>query len=260
MAAQLISLAAVILATFTTSAASQGTQPSRLAQTPPAITQLQGGWDFLSQDGSRRCRITLRNVEAKGGRALGFPATCRRALPILTRVAAWSVSDDGLIRLNDADGRTLFAFEEDAQAFRLKARGPDGAEYKIDSLGRTRRFVSRTAAAPPPPRVPFDPARAPARETIPGLYGVARYGGQEVCRINLGTQPGSSDDRFLASYPQRCRDQGLAVFDAVAWRYTGGRLHLIARRGHEIILVSTGQGEWRKDPPGGSELFLKRLN
>jgi hypothetical protein len=86
-----------------------------------------------------------------------------------------------------------------------------------------------------------------------------RYGGQEVCRIVLGTNPGAADGRFLASFSTRCRDKGLQVFDAVAWRYTGGKIHLIARRGHEMTLVLTAENEWQKDPPGGSELTLRRL-
>jgi hypothetical protein len=45
----------------------------------------------------------------------------------------------------------------------------------------------------------------------------------------------------------------------VAWRYTGGKIHLIARRGHEMTLVLTAENEWQKDPPGGSELTLRRL-
>jgi hypothetical protein len=234
--------------------AQQTVQP---ASVPPAVTQLSGGWELSSADGKRKCRLTLRPQETQGGRLVGFPGPCRRALPVLGRVQAWTVSADGLIRLVDATGTAVLAFEEDPAPFKLRASA-DGQEFLLDSLGRQRRAVTRPAA-PPPPRVAFDPARAPARDTIPGLYGMMRYGGQEVCRIQLGTQPGASDDRFLTSFPVRCRDQGLRTFDAVAWRYAGGRLFLIARRGHEIALVPTGEGSWTKDPPGGSELQLKRV-
>jgi hypothetical protein len=227
------------------------------AAAPPAVAALAGGWDLTSQNGQRKCRLTLRTNEAKGGRAIGFPPTCRRTLPALARVAAWSVSADGFVALNDADGKPVLAFEDDAAALKLKA-SLDGVDYQMDALGRSRRFVERPLA-PLPPRASFDPARAPPRESIPGLYGVARGDGVEICRINLGTDPGAADGRFLARFPVRCRDRGLQVFDAVAWRYTGGRIHLIARRGHEMSLVNVGAGEWRKDPPGGSELFLKRV-
>ena len=234
-------------------------QPAqRPAQIPPAVVQLAGAWELSAAGGNRKCRLTLRSNETRGGRVLGFPATCRRSLTVLGRVAAWSVSDDGFIRLLDAEGKSVLSFEDDAPALKLKASA-DGVDYQMDSLGRPRRFVTRTAAAPAAPRVPFDPARAPPRESIPGLYGMFRYGGQEVCRISLGTNPGAADGRFLTDYPTRCRDKGLQVFDAVAWRYSGGKVHLIARRGHEMTMVSTGDGEWQKDPPGGSELILRRV-
>jgi hypothetical protein len=176
---------------------------------------------------------------------------------VLGRVAAWSVSEEGFVVLVDAEGRPVLAFEDDAAAFKLKARA-DGVDYQLDSMGRLRRYVAR-AATPPAPRVPFDPARAPARESIPGTYAMLRQGGQEVCRVQLGTDPGAAEGRFLARHPVRCRDKGLQVFDLVAWRYTGGRIHLIARRGHEMSLVSAGEREWRKEPAGSAELSLRKI-
>jgi hypothetical protein len=259
MAPKLIPLALAGALLACPAAAQQARPQGAGAAAPAAVTALQGAWELTSQDGRAKCRITLRAAEAKGGRALGFPATCRRPLPVLARVSAWSVSDDGFIRLNDADGTAVLAFEDEPAALKLKAAGPGGATFLLDPLGKPRRFVARTPAAPPPPRVAFDPARAPQQSSIPGAYGVYRYAGQEVCRITLGTQPGAADNRFLASHPVRCRDKGLQVFDVVAWRYAGGRLMLIARRGHEIALVPTRDGEWQKDPPGGSELILKRM-
>lgn len=221
-----------------------------------AFTALAGPWELIAEGGRRKCRITLRPQEAPGGRALAFPASCRRPIPIVARIAAWTVGPDGLVRLLDARGQVVLAFEEDAEPFRLKASA-DGKDYQLDSLGRMRRFVERT---PPPTqqRAAFNPATAPPLETIPGLYGVLRIGEQEVCRINLTTNPAAGEGRFLASFPTRCRDRGLQVFDAVAWRYSGGRIFLIARRGHEIPLAQDGPNLWRRDLSGGQELWLRR--
>ncbi len=228
------------------------------AESSLAVTQLSGSWEMLVRGGARRCRIILRPTEIKGGHAVGFPVACRRNLPVLARVAAWSVSDDGYVRLGDADGAVLLAFADDEAPFRLQASA-DGVDYQLDSLGRPRRYLARTPAVATA-RVPFDPATAPPRETLPGEYALVRNGGQEVCRITLGTQPGSADGRFLTSFPQRCRDRGLQVFDAVAWRYSGGRIHIIARRGHEMSMIPTGAGQWQKDPPGGSALGLRKIS
>ena len=231
--------------------------PARAAAPSAAVTQLQGAWELSSQGGARKCRLTLRAGETKGGRALGFPGPCRRALPVLNRISAWTVSDDGFVSLLDANGAVVITFADDPAIQKLTGT-VDGAVYEFDSLGRPRRYLVRPPG-PVAPRVAYDPAKAPAKETIPGIYSMIRYGGQEVCRMSLGTQPGSADGRFLASFPARCRDKGLQVFDTVAWRYSGGKIHLIARRGHEMTLVSTSDGTWQKDPPGGSELTIRRI-
>lgn len=221
-----------------------------------AYAALAGGWEMLADGGRRKCRLTLRAVDTPGGKVVGFPFNCRRSLPVLAKVAAWSVGADGLIRLNDARGAVVIAFEEASEPFRLKGRADD-VEYQLDSQGRARRFVE-APARPATPRPAFNPGSAPAFETLPGLYAVLRAGGQEVCRINLGTQPGAQEGRFLASFPMRCRDRGLSVFDAVAWRYSGGRIFLIARRGHEIPLAPDGPGQWRRDQ-AGTELGLRKI-
>jgi hypothetical protein len=240
-----------------TSHAQSTARPATGPSVPPAIAQMNGPWELIGQGGSRKCRLNLRPAETKGGRVVGYPSPCRRALPILAKVASWSVSEDGFIRLNNAAGQPVLAFEDDPAALRLKGRA-DGADYQLDSLGRPRRFVPQVAS-PPPQRMPFDPSRAPQRDTIPGSYEMVRYGGQVVCRIALGLSPGSADGRFLTSFPTRCRDKGLEVFDVVAWRYAGGKIYLIARRGHEMTLIPVNDGQWQKDPPGGAELTLRRV-
>jgi hypothetical protein len=237
-------------------------RPAQPAQAPPQeVTQLAGAWELIAQGGQRKCKLTLRPQAVQGGFAVGIPTTCRRATPIVARVAAWRVAEDGFIRLVDGRGEPVLAFEDDAPAMRLKATASDGQAYQLDSMGRIRRAVLRPATPQPAaPRIAFDPTRAPARETVPGVYSMIRFGGQEVCRIRLGTNPGAADNRFLTDYPTRCRDRGLTVFDVVAWRYAGGRLFLIARRGHEMTLLPTGEGQWEKDPPGGSELTLRKIS
>ncbi len=263
MAARLITrlaaqAALILLAGAAGVTASLAQAPVRATAPSPAVTQLQGAWELSSQGGARKCRLTLRVTETKGGRALGFPGPCRRALPVLNRISAWTVSDDGFVRLMDANGIVVITFADDPAAQTLTGSA-EGTAYQFDSLGRPRRYVARPAG-PVAPRVAYDPAKAPAKETIPGTYSMIRYGGQEACRMSLGTQPGSADGRFLASFPVRCRDKGLQVFDTVAWRYSGGKIHLIARRGHEMTLVPTGEGIWQKDPPGGSELSIRKVN
>ncbi len=240
------------------SPAAQPTQAAAPRPAPPqAFTALAGGWDLVSDDGRRKCRLTLQTAETPGGRRLGFQQSCRRNFPVLQRAAAWTVTPDGFVQINDARGVAAISFADHNEPFRVRGEA-EGVAYQLDSLGRAKRFVERAAA--PAPRAPINPQNAPPFETLPGLYGLLRAGDQEVCRINLTTQPAAGEGRYLANFPTRCRDRGLGVFDAVAWRYSGGRVFLIARRGHEIPMSADGPGRWRRDGTGGQDLWLRKAN
>jgi hypothetical protein len=55
-----------------------------------------------------------------------------------------------------------------------------------------------------------------------------------------------------------CIDSGMKIFDPVAWYTDRGRLYLVARKGHEQRLAPDKDGIFQKDPPAGSQLFLKK--
>ena len=77
-------LAAAALMLICGSAAAQTGPASRNAdKAPNAVRSLLGAWDLELVGASRLCTVTLGAEEVPGGRQLRFPATCRRALPIL---------------------------------------------------------------------------------------------------------------------------------------------------------------------------------
>ena len=68
----------------------------------------------------------------------------------------------------------------------------------------------------------------------------------------------TASGRYEARLLDGCRDAGLSAFDPVAWSYGAGRLTLVARRGHEVQLVSEREGRWRRDPEVGATLVLRK--
>ena len=62
-----------------------------------------------------------------------------------------------------------------------------------------------------------------------------------------------------ASLAPGCRDQGIVIFDPVAWQIGGGRLVLTARKGHKTHLDAQPDGTWKKDQKEGKALTLKKL-
>lgn len=238
--------------------------PPRGADTaPPAIAPLLGAWDIEQVGASRRCTITFGVEEAVHGRQLRFPATCRRALPILGEVASWNVGPDGSPRLNDALGKAVILFRENGDAG-LQGKGPDGKEYWLDPKSHPRaaprpvvKPAEAAAIAAQRPTI-VDPASAPAPESLPGRYAAMRQPGREACRIVLAPAPAGSPSRAPAAFEGECRDTGLTIFDPVGWRYSAGRLTLVARKGHGVDLVFEN-GQWRKDPAVGAPLLLRRI-
>lgn len=243
----------------------QTVPPRGADRAPEAVRPLLGAWDLELSGASRSCTVTLGAEEAAHGRALRFPATCRRALPILASVAGWSVAPEGGPQLQDAQGKVVIAFRGGTAERGFTGQGSDGKAYALASKNHPRA-ARRPAASPSElaataaqrPTV-VDPARAQAPESLPGRYAVMRQPNREACRIVLSAAPAGAPATSPAGFEGRCQDTGLTIFDPVGWRYTAGRLALVARKGHSVELVFEN-GQWRKDPAVGAPLLLRKLS
>jgi hypothetical protein len=202
-----------------------------------------GQWDLSLSPGAHSCRLTLRGERVAGGFFVGMPPGCRRALPALSSVVAWALPGDNHLDLADAYGKPQLDFAL-SEAGRLAAAGVQGETYLLT-------FVEGAPA--PPTNLPAAPlAAAPAAKVSPprvvtrpadvvGRYAVLREAGRDTgCMVTLDV----SSKAFLAP---ACRDQGIVIFDPTAWRIVGGRLVLVARKGHTAQLDLQPDGTWLKD-------------
>ncbi|HZB36820.1 MAG TPA: AprI/Inh family metalloprotease inhibitor [Beijerinckiaceae bacterium] len=228
---------------------------------PPDVAAVSGAWDIVLEGSHRKCRINLSLDAAGIGRALRFPAGCRRALPALREAGGWTIPERGALRLVDAMGEAALEFKPNG-ANRFVATTGTGETYRLE-----REEEARLAALPPPapappigvPQLtPVDPAKAPPAASLPGTYLVDRYTEREVCRLALMPTPLGGSGLYEARLLEGCRDQGLRTFDPLTWRYERGRLTLMARRGHEVTLISERDGHWRRDPEVGATLILRK--
>jgi hypothetical protein len=261
---QLTAAASLLLAAYGASAAAQ-TQvlPRGGDAAPEPVRLLLGAWDLELTGASRMCTLTFAAEETAGGRQLRFPAICRRALPILGDVASWTVSPEGQPRLNDASGKAVITFGKPTGDRLLRGQGTDGKSYALDPKSYPRyasRAPSSAAAANAQAaqrRTPVDPATMPAPETVPGRYVMMRQQNREACRIELAPGPAAPAGQAPARFEGSCSDTGLMIFDPAGWRYAAGRLVLVARKGHSVEFVFEN-GQWRKDPPVGAPLMLRK--
>lgn len=246
-------------------AVAQTAPPPRGAdKAPDALKPLLGAWDLEKIGASRQCTVTLGVEAVANGRQLRFPATCRRALPMLGEVASWTVTPAGMPRFNDGLGKAVIIFGEGGAETGLQGKAADGQAYRLDPKGYPRSArrppasAAELAATSAQRPTAVDPARAPSPETLPGRYSVMRQPNREACKLVLGAGAPAPGDRSPAAFEGSCADTGLTIFDPAGWRYANGRLTLLARRGHGFEMVFEN-GQWRKDPPVGAPLLLRKL-
>jgi hypothetical protein len=95
-----------------------------------------GGWDIALADTNRRCTLQLREEATDAGHVIAMPAGCRRAMPILSDVDAWTF-DGQRVAFADRGGETVLQFA--AKSDRFFATGPEGETYELAAPGQLER-------------------------------------------------------------------------------------------------------------------------
>ena len=91
-----------------------------------------------------------------------------------------------------------------------------------------------------------------------GRYAILRAGDKETgCMLTLKSRPAAGGNK--AQLAPACRDNGIVIFDPIAWTLERGRLALTARKGHKTYFDRHADGLWRRDAKEGKSLSLRRL-
>jgi hypothetical protein len=242
---------------------------------------IAGVWEITRDQGPRPCRISLNAERSdKGDFVAGIPPACRRAMPILGKAGRWSMTDSAHLALTTPGGESVLDLSREGNAF--SGLGSDGASYKLVPVHSTGRNVigidpaAETAqpskpavielaaqpaqlAQPTQPTQPKKPVLAVRPSELAGRYAILRDKTRDTgCMLTLDNQTKVRGGDRAALAPA-CRDQGIVVFDPVAWQIVNGRLVLTAKAGHTTHLDLQADGTWLKDPTEGRSLTLKKL-
>jgi hypothetical protein len=87
---------------------------------------------------------------------------------------------------------------------------------------------------------------------VAGRYAILRDDKDTACMLTL--QPGGK-----AQLAPACRDNGIVVFDPIAWRMEKGKLILKARKGHNLEMLRDAAGVWRRDGAEGKGLGFRTM-
>ena len=128
----------------------------------------------------------------------------------------------------------------------------------MKTLSPKRRTTKRAAAcsallAALVSVVGFNPTSAGDRTgDVTGRYTILRDDRDTACMLTL--QPGGK-----AQLAPACRDNGIVVFDPVAWRLDKGKLILKARKGHTLEMLRGDAGVWRREGAEGKGLGFRPM-
>ncbi len=196
---------------------------------------LIGSWEFSNADRDKICTATFKSEPTKVGFKVEFDANCGSLFPLVNVVAGWKFPDNDLLRLLDAQGKTLVEFSE----------VEDGI-YEAPTPGVGVLFLQSAAAAGPPPKPP---------EQVAGNWTLRRGTDKPLCNLTLATTP-LRDDLALTVKPG-C-DASVARFGFTQWRMDRGELVLVSTRGISWRFEEIDNVTWRRLPESADPIMLVR--
>lgn len=221
-----------------------------------------GIWEFSLDGDTARCRIGLRpEISSSGSFQVTVPVACLRTFPVLGPVESWNISGDDRLALLGRTGQAVLNFAA-AEGVYI-AVGPSGETYRLTALSNVAEEHARRGESEKPPAASpvatAPPQAAAAPVDAQGRYSILREGGKDTgCMVTLDVRR-KGQARGKASLAPGCRDQGIVVFDPSGWEMAGGRLVLVARKGHKAHLDAQPDGSWKRDSAEGKALSLKKL-
>ncbi|MCP8939584.1 protease inhibitor Inh/omp19 family protein [Alsobacter sp. SYSU M60028] len=215
---------------------------------------LAGPWDLTNPRTRKTCRVQFGAGRATHGYVLGVPPACRATAPALAQISGWAVTQDRRIAFLDASGQVATEFRAEKEG---RYASPDPDRMVLAPVGGQAGDRANAVSTALAKAVMTDlPALTP--DVVFGLYGVARDKYKPICSIELTSRPAPRRGQYVAILSGGCLDSGLKLFDPTSWYTERGRLHLVARKGHEQSFAQGPDRIFEKNPPSGAQIYLKK--
>jgi hypothetical protein len=209
--------------------AAQKAPPPALGEAAKAVL---GTWEFSNADRDKICTVTFRNTPAAIGFRVEFDANCHNLFPLVADISGWIFRDQDLLRLVDANGRSLVEFSE----------VEDGI-YEAPTPGVGLLFLQNPATT-----------EAKRPDQVAGEWTLRR-GSQPVCTIALMTD--AAGDGFALRLKPGC-DATIARLNFTRWRLDRDELLLAVARGDPWRFEEVDDTTWRRLPESTGHFTLTR--
>jgi len=210
-----------------------------LAQTPPTLGEsakkVIGTWEFSNADRDKVCTATFSADRSPGGFEVNFDEACPKLFPLVNDVVAWNYPENDLLRLLDAQGRSLVEFSE----------VEDGI-YEAPTPGVGVLFLQNPAAAGAPPKPP---------DQVAGDWTIVRGNGAPLCQLSLATN--TIPDGLALTVKPGC-DPAIARLELTLWRIDRDELMLVPARGNPWRFEEVDGKTWRRVPESAEGIMLVR--
>ena len=194
---------------------------------------LIGTWEFSNADRDKICTATFKSDPTPVGFMVEFDKNCASLFPIVASVAGWIFPDNDLLRLLDAQKKTLIEFSE-----------VEDNIYEAPTPGLGVLFLQSAAAAEPPPKPP---------EQVAGDWAIMRANGAPLCQVTLTTT--AIGDNLAMAVKPGCA-ASIAQLNFSQWRIDRGELMLIGERGNPWRFEVVDDANWRRLPESVNSFML----
>ncbi len=197
------------------------------AQTPvlgDSAKAVIGTWEFSNADRDKICTATFKADPTPVGFKVEFDKNCAALFPIVASVAGWVFPDNDLLRLLDAQKKTLIEFSE-----------VEDNIYEAPTPGLGVLFLQSAADAGPPPKPP---------EQVAGNWAIMRNGAP-LCQLTLTTT--AAGDNLAMSVMPGC-SPAIAQLNFSQWRIDRSELMLVPARGNPWRFEEVDDVSWRRLP------------
>ncbi len=223
---------AVLFAMLVTVSAASAQAPPTLGDSAKAVI---GSWEFSNADRDKICTVVLKSDLAPGGFKVEFDQNCGTLFPLVNDVVAWNFPENDLLRLLDAQGKSLVEFSE----------VEDGI-YEAPTPGVGVLFLQNAAAAAPVSKPP---------EQVAGDWAVVRGSGAPLCHLTLAAT--AAQDGLALTVKSGC-DPAIARLNLTLWRVDRDELMLVPARGNPWRFEEVDANSWRRIPESNDAIMLVR--